>query len=153
MKTLFELPQPWHHALVDGVTIWRRADWSGRIEIDSLHDLPGNREEWGVRVLSRKLPAGGDLKQTDLVNSINHAGWPLTMVSTTVLDATRTPVESRITMFYELLYFGTTVAVIIDRDGVAKWEAELRAPVMEAMLHLEPAFDGGEIANVADLWT
>lgn len=153
MTVRFELPAPWRREIGDHLVVWRRDDWTGRVEVDRLHELPTDRKEWGVRVLMRNLPPGGDVRQIDLVNSVNHVGWPLTMVSTNVLDATRTPVETRITMFYELLYFGTTIAAIVDREGVALWESTLRVPVIEAMLHLEPLFDEGGIANIADLWT
>ncbi len=146
------MPAPWRGESAGDRMVWRRPDWSGRIEVDPLADLPGDRKDWGVRVLTRGLPPGGDLEQTDIVNSVNHKGWPLTMVSTTVRDAAHTPVESRITMFYELLYFGTTIAAIIDRDGVATWEATLRAPIIEAMLQLEPAFENGDVPNIAELW-
>ncbi|MGE5184504.1 MAG: hypothetical protein ACM31C_20680 [Acidobacteriota bacterium] len=152
MKLRFELAAPWACETREELVIWRRPDWSGRIEVDPLGELPGDRKDWGVRVLSRGLPPGGDVQQTDLVNSVNHRGWPLTMVTTTVLDAARQPVETRFTMFYEMLYFGTTIAAIVDRSGVERWEAELRAPLIEAMLGVEPSFESAEVASIGELW-
>jgi len=148
----FELPEPWTCEVGDRLRVWTRPDLSIRVEVDELHELPVDRQRWGVQVLNRNLPSGGSIRQNEIMNSTNHKGWPLTLVSTAALDAGGNVVESRITLFYEFLYHGGTLAVRITRDDVERWEAELREPVMDLMMRVEPVFAGDEVAGVAELW-
>jgi hypothetical protein len=148
----FELPAPWTCESVRGLRVWTRPDVSARVEVDPLIELPPDRKLWGERVLGRGVPAGGSLRQTELVNSTSRSGWPITVVTTLALDPDGQPVELRVSTFYELLYYGTSVAAITPQAEVERWEHDLREPVLAAMLEAEPWFRGEAVANVAELW-
>lgn len=152
MHTIFDLASPWTSAPVGGVLVWRRPDSRIRVEVDPLGPLPVDRKTWGEQVLFRNLPEGGSVRQTEILNAVNHKGWPATVVSTAALDADENAVESQITVFYEFLYFGTSIAVIIPADEVERWEDELRESVVDQMLSAEPSFETDDVANVAELW-
>jgi len=152
VRLLFELPAPWTCDDSGRLRVWTRPDCGIRVEVDGPFELPADRKVWGERVLTRDLPAGGGVRQLELVNSENHHGWPLTMVTTHALDAAGDPVEARVTLFYELLYYGASLAAIVPKADADRWDTELRAPVLDAMLHAEPRFRGEPVANVAELW-
>ena len=156
VHVILKLPSPWTFTRADEPDIqpgiWTHPDFSGRIELDPLTALPSDRRLWGQRVLGRNLPEGGNVRQSEIMNSTNHKGWPLTLVSTAALDSSGKAVESRITMFYEFLYYGSSIAVVIPAGEVELWENQLRETVIEAMLSAEPLFRGRQVANIAELW-
>jgi len=152
VEILFELPTPWSCQRSGDIDTWTRPDSKVRVEVDALRPLPTDRQAWGERVLSRNLPNGGSVRQSEIINSVSNKGWPTTLVSTAALNAKGKAVESRITMFFEVVYFGASIAVTIPANEVARWEEEMRQGVIETILNIEPRFAGAEVANIAELW-
>lgn len=151
MRICIDLPSTWTSRREGSGSVWTLEGTALRIEVDGLVSLPFDRKAWGNDVLRRAVALEARVDQVDLVATTGRTGWPVTVVTTLVRAPSGAILESRVSCFFEFLYYGGVVVCRILPHDAERWTRELRTEVMACVINATPDFRG-PVARIDELF-